>query len=244
MQIVASGVLVEYSDTGSGEVLLCVHGWMDSKSAYDKLAANLKADYRIVALDLPNFGASQMTDTVVTTKNYADFLAAFITKLNLKNYTLVGHSMGCQIALYGTANKIVMPQKLVLLAPAGVRNKNRLLKKALRVGSILMKPIVPKSYKKKFYKMIGSDYDPSMLEIHKRIIKHALATDIQAVAAGIAIPVLIINGRDDKSTPLWMAQTLAAQIPYAKLEVLDNEGHHLQRTAADTVAQLIRKFLQ
>ncbi|MDB5182748.1 MAG: alpha/beta hydrolase [Candidatus Saccharibacteria bacterium] len=243
MQVVVNDTLVNYTDTGSGPILLCVHGWMHDVSSYAQLTEQLKADFRIISLDLPNFGASQMTDKVETVEEYAHFLQAFVNKLGLKDYSLVGHSMGCQIGIYGVGNGILSPDKLVLISAAGIRSHRKSYKKALKYASVALRNFVPKKYKKKFYKMIGSDYNPDFSKVHKAIISKVLSADIQADAKKINIPTLIINGNADHETPLWMAETLNREISHSTLEIIKNGDHWIHQKHADVVANSIRIFI-
>jgi pimeloyl-ACP methyl ester carboxylesterase len=244
MQVVIEKTLISYSDDGKGPVLLCVHGWMDSKHAFKELTQQLDSEYRIISLDLPNFGGSQITDAIVTIADYAHFLADFVKKLDIKDYVLVGHSMGCQIAVYAVGSGILHPKKLILLSAAGVRNKNTVLKKLLRYLSVKAKPVVPKKLKKKFYKRIGSDYDPDFSTIHKNIINNSLKTDVQAQAAHISVLTLLVNGNQDRSTPLWMAESLNATIKGSTLEIVKNGDHWIHQKHPDVIAGMIRIFTQ
>jgi pimeloyl-ACP methyl ester carboxylesterase len=242
MQVVVDGTLTNYTDTGKGNVLLCVHGWMHDLSSYAQLTQELKADFRVVSLDLPNFGASQMTEKIESVEQYASFLEAFVKKLSLEDYTLVGHSMGCQIGIYGVGNGILKPRKLVLLSAAGIRSHRKSYKKALKYASVMLRNFVPKKYKKMFYKMIDSDYNPDFSAVHKAIISKVLSADIQAEAKKITVPTLIINGTADHETPLWMAQTLNKEINHSTIEIIKNGDHWLHQKHADVIANSVRIF--
>jgi pimeloyl-ACP methyl ester carboxylesterase len=244
MQTVIQDTLVNYSDKGRGQVLVCVHGWMHSLSSYAELTNDLQSNYRVIALDLPNFGASQVTEKIITIEQYANFVAAFVAKLKLENYTLVGHSMGCQINIYGVGNKILTPQKMILLSPAGIRSSHRAAKKTLKLVASLVKNFVPKSYKTKFYKMIGSDYNPDLSDVHKKIISKTLDTDVQAGASLVTIPTLIINGDADLQTPYWMAETFAREIKDAKLEIIPAGDHWVHQKSPKIIAGLIKGFVK
>lgn len=243
MQVVVDDTLINYTDTGNGSVLLCVHGWMHDTSSYAELTAELKETFRLVSLDLPNFGGSQMTEKVQTIEQYAKFLAAFAEKLQLKDYDLLGHSMGCQIDIYGVGNHILKPRKLVLLSPAGIRSSKHFYKQTLKYASVLLRRLVPKKYKKKFYKIIGSDYNPDFSAIHKSIISKTLNTDIQAEAKKIDVPTLLINGDQDRETPLWMAKLLNNEIERSTLEIIKNGDHWVHQKHAKVVAESVRIFL-
>ena len=243
MQVVIDNTLITYTDEGNGEILLCVHGWMDDHTSYKQLAAELKDRFRIISLDLPNFGNSQLTEKIITIDDYAHFISLFIKKLQLKSYKLVGHSMGCQIAIYAIGNGYINPDKVVLLAPAGVRNNLKIKKIVLKRASKMLRNFVPNKYKKKFYLAIGSDYNPNLSVIHKKIISETLSTDIQNQAKKIYIPTLIINGSSDADTPVWMANTLHTKIRNSEIRIVANVGHRVHEDAAKLVASYIKKFV-
>jgi pimeloyl-ACP methyl ester carboxylesterase len=215
---------------------------MDSLNTYTELTARLKDQFRVISLDLPNFGGSQVTDKITTVPEYAHFLKALADKLRLEDYVLVGHSMGSQIDMYAVGSGIVQPKKLILLSAAGVRNHGRFHKRALKYASVVLRHVVPKKYKKKFYKMIGSDYNPDLTEVHKAIISKVLNADIQAEAKKITVPTLIINGSHDRETPLWMARTLNQEIKGSTLDVIEGGDHWIHQKQADVLAESIKVF--
>ncbi len=71
-----------------------VHGFFGSHHNFQKLTNLMTADYRIIRVDLPGFGLS---DFPAGEENYAamyqDFLAEFVSYMDLKDYYLVGISM-------------------------------------------------------------------------------------------------------------------------------------------------------
>jgi len=243
MQAVVDDTLVTYSDTGKGLPLVCVHGWMHDHNSYKKLASQLEDKVRIVALDLPNFGTSQSTDKITTIDDYSRFLESFVKKLDLKDYVLVGHSMGCQISLYGVGSDILHPKKLIMIAPAGVRNTHSVKKGVLKAGSVVFKKITPKKYKKKAYQIIGSDYDPDLSSTLKEVIKNTLSTDIQKQAMQVSLPTLFIAGENDSQVPLAWVEKLKSEVKDSELKVVEGEQHWLQQTSPEVVGGLIKDFI-
>jgi pimeloyl-ACP methyl ester carboxylesterase len=241
-QIIINNIAVSYLDEGSGSVLLFLHGWLDSKETFVDLVDQLKTQYRCIALDLPNFGSSQSSELVITLDSFANFLQLFISKMNINNYALVGHSMGGQIAIYATGHNIIEPRKLILIASAGVRNNKKLLKNSLKNASKLIRHFIPKNMKNKIYKSIGSDYNTNLKNEHKKIISNVLEQDIQGDAKKIKAPTLLIYGSTDTHTAVRIGRLLKSSINNSKLEILNGANHWLHKTDSKKVSELIRKF--
>ncbi len=95
-----NGVHIDYTDTGKGDTtLFFVHGWCLDKSYWDDQAAFFKNRYRIVAMDLPGFGASGKNRKIWSTEHYANDVDSLMTALDLHHVFLVGHSMAGNIIL-------------------------------------------------------------------------------------------------------------------------------------------------
>ena len=100
IKIENEGVNIVYNDTKIGDTtLLFVHGWGINKSYWANQVDYFSKEYRVVTLDLPGFGESGKNRTSWTVDNYAKDISAVLTKLNLKNVILVGHSMSGVIVL-------------------------------------------------------------------------------------------------------------------------------------------------
>lgn len=225
-------------------VIVMTHGWNDSKETFELLIKRLKNNYRCIALDLPNFGVSEQTAKIITIDDYAKFIASFLQKLEIKKYFLLGHSMGGQIAIYGVGKDILRPDKLILLASAGVRNNKLISKQLFKYTAKITKHLLPSNAKDKFYKRIGSDYETSLSSVHKKIIASVLGCDVQVQASQIHIPALLIYGNEDKHTPAWMGERLHELINNSKLEIILDQDHWLHQKSTPEVADNIEKFIK
>ena len=130
----------------------------------------------------------------------------------------------------------------MLIGAAGIRNRRNVYKFTLKSVSKVIGFAVPRSWKTKFYKIIGSDYGPELSAIHKKVIARTLGCDVQADAVRITVPSLLIYGTRDTATPPDFGRTFARLIPVARLELVEGEQHWVHQTAAREVAQLIREF--
>ncbi len=100
-----AGVHVRYRDEGRGPVLLLLHGSRSTLDAWDGVAAELKAHYRVVRFDQPPTGLSgPVSDAVVARISAPEaFTAAFLDALKIPKVTLVGVSSGGTLAYYFAA---------------------------------------------------------------------------------------------------------------------------------------------
>ncbi len=91
---------ISYLDTGEGETtLLFLHGWCINKRYWENQMAYFQQDYRVIALDLPGFGASTASRTNWTVQDYSKDVVSFIERLQLENVVLIGHSMSGEIVV-------------------------------------------------------------------------------------------------------------------------------------------------
>ncbi|MDH5559424.1 MAG: alpha/beta hydrolase [Deltaproteobacteria bacterium] len=79
--------------------LICLHGWLDNAASFEGLAQFL-SPFRLIMLDLPGHGLSQHRPG--GSYHFADYLidvVAVADLLGLERFSLLGHSLGANIAL-------------------------------------------------------------------------------------------------------------------------------------------------
>jgi pimeloyl-ACP methyl ester carboxylesterase len=118
---VNDSIRLAYVDEGEGrETLVFIHGLGSNLQAWQKTVESLRGDYRCIALDLPGYGKSSQGDYAFGMTFFANQVAALIEDLGLKDVTLVGHSMGGQVAITLALQQPKYLDGLVLAAPAGL----------------------------------------------------------------------------------------------------------------------------
>jgi len=89
------GTSIFYNDWGTGPTVVFSHGWPLNADAWDAQMLFLgQQGYRVVAHDRRGHGRSGQTWTGNDYDTFADDFAELLEKLDLKDVTLVGHSMG------------------------------------------------------------------------------------------------------------------------------------------------------
>src|SRR4051812_37122253 len=113
MQLIVNSLLTNYERSGSGKVMLLIHGWGDSLAGFKEAQRSLGDHYEVVSLDLPGFGKTEPPKTAWGLDEYAQFVGMFLTKLNLTPYGIIAHSNGGAIALRGLHKDDFQTDKLV-----------------------------------------------------------------------------------------------------------------------------------
>lgn len=249
MHIVVNGLLTQYDMRGKGKVVLLLHGWGDSTQTWHALLPALAKKYQVVALDLPGFGATQPPQDVWSLDNYAEFLHAFVDKLELKQpYAVIGHSNGGALALRAIALGKLQPDKLVLLAASGIRSSKKLkrlllniLAKTGNIATLWMPERYRAGLRKSLYGAAGSDMlvVPALQETFKKTVRQ----DTQADAKTIKTDTLLVYAEGDDAVPVSDGKRYHELITGSQLSIIPNSGHFVHHDASNQVEQLIKDFL-
>ena len=248
MKTIVNNLATEYLDEGNGPTILMLHGWADNLHTFDALVREL-LEYRIVRLDMPGFGASERPKETWGVVEYARFVQSFIKKLQIEPQVLVGHSFGGRVIIKGVGTGIFTPEKIILIASAGIARKRTikslLLRTAAKIGKALTHipplSLYRQQIRKKLHASIGSDYfaSGSMKDIFLKVI----CEDLLPYARKILIPTLLIWGSNDESTPLSDGETIRDAIRGAELEVIPGATHFVHQERPQEVANLIKGFI-
>lgn len=110
-------IKINYIKSGNGEPFILLHGIYSDSSSYNELINILSKFYTVYAIDLPMHGKSEKPKKYLTIPDFSFILKEFISKLNLRNPVICGHSAGCLIAMeYASRHKT---RGLILINPAG-----------------------------------------------------------------------------------------------------------------------------
>ena len=98
--IMAGDTPMHVADTERGEkCVVLLHGYLESMVVWDEFVPLLSKSMRVVTLDLPGHGISTITGEVHTMEFLAECVANSMEHLGIKEYSVVGHSMGGYVAL-------------------------------------------------------------------------------------------------------------------------------------------------
>lgn len=233
MHIVIDGIKINYIDEGCGTNVLLLHGWGANIKAMQPIFNMLKNKCRVVAVDLPGFGESDMPLVPWNSYDYASIVKKIIDALSLKDIILVGHSHGGRVSIILSSMYQNLIKKLILIDSAGIIPKKtlkyyyRIYRYKLFKKLYLMFNKNNKLKLNDFYKKFGSeDYKNAENEIIRQTLVKVLHDNIESHLTDIKAPTLIIWGEQDTDTPLYMAKKLNEKIPDSGLVILEGAKHY------------------
>jgi len=251
MKIIVDNLAVEYENEGNpaGPVLLFLHGWRNDLHSFDAVSRDLAASCRIIRLDLPGFGGTELPHETWELDDYVRFVADFVKKLDISVDVLCGHSLGGRIVIKGLGSGAFRPKKAVLIASAGIAKKktwrNRMLKVVAKTGkaatSVPPFSLWQSALKRKLYAHAGSDYNNAG-SLKNTFVK-VVGEDLGASAQKIVVPVLLIWGDRDTETTLSDGVRLSHLISGSVLKVFPSTGHHVHQEKSEEVARAIKVFM-
>jgi len=264
-----NGARVHYCDEGNadGSVVVLVHGFMASLYDFDLWAKTLGKDHRVIRLDMPGMGLTGSFPGIDhSLAGRAQFLKAFLDKLNIESATIAGHSLGGGVAWVFALMYPEIVQRLVLVSAAGFDQATEprspplgfriaetpILRGLARVtGSQFM---VARSLE-------GVVHDPAIVDAEwvRRATDMTLMGNNRAsilalrpfrspendVArmADIKMPTLILWGVNDYLIPVRHGHLFAHRIKGSQLVTYADVAHYPQIEAAEQSAQDVLSFL-
>ncbi|MFA6017179.1 MAG: alpha/beta hydrolase [Patescibacteria group bacterium] len=258
-----------FEDRGLGKPVVLIHGFPLSGAAWEKeVAALIKAGYRTITYDRRGFGKSSQPKTGYDYDTFAADLNTLMTKLDLKDVVLVGHSMGTgEIARYLSAYGSKRVKKAVFIAPIPpfiLKTENNSEGIDQSVFDAIMKSIKVNqlNYLAKFFsdfynldvnldKLVSKEVVRSNMDIAAHASPTAILsciptwlTDFRKDLPKINIPALIIQGDADRILPLPITgKRLHEKINGSKLVVIKNGPHGIPWTHAEKINHELLNFL-
>ncbi|MGC8473582.1 MAG: alpha/beta fold hydrolase [Candidatus Dormibacteria bacterium] len=217
---------------GADPPVLLLHGWGASAATFTPLLERMATRRRLLAPDLPGFGESPLGRGGWTTAAYSDLILAWLGGLQVKRYSLLGHSYGGALAIR-LATGDHPPDRLLLCAPSGIRPEAAaspslrvLAYKWLRAAAGVLPPAARSSFRDWLASRMGSaDYRAASPGLRPTLVA-AVNEDLSPMVGQVIVPTLIIWGSNDLELPLRPhAERLQALLPSSELVVFDGSGH-------------------
>lgn len=257
----ADGVRIRYVRRGQGPPVVLLHGIAASLYTWKDVLPALAADHDVIALDLPGFGGSDIPEPLDGAREVRVVLA-FLDGLGLPRVSLVGNSLGGAIAVTIAGQEPARVDRLVLLDSAGYNFAQGDRPWLLRVvGSaplglakaLPVRPLVALALRQIFHdrrlvtaaridEVAAPLQRPGAAGAVRGILLSANSLGLPGLVRRVRAPTLVLWGRYDQWVSPSHAQRFAADIPGARVEMLDS-GHLPQEERPQETAALIEAFL-
>ena len=90
---------ISYSDTGRGNAIVLLHGFLENKTMWQNLVPELSKKFRVITIDLLGHGESGCLGYVHSMEENAESVHSVLSELRIRKAVFVGHSMGGYVAL-------------------------------------------------------------------------------------------------------------------------------------------------
>jgi pimeloyl-ACP methyl ester carboxylesterase len=90
---------IHYTDKGEGQVLGLLHGYLESSEVWNGFETGLATSFRVISVDLPGHGLSDVYSEVHTMEFMADAIKELLDYLKIRKIFLIGHSLGGYVSL-------------------------------------------------------------------------------------------------------------------------------------------------
>ena len=207
-QILYKNTKISYSDTGKGNAVVLLHGFLENQTMWQDLVPELSKKNRVITLDLLGHGETECLGYVHSMEENADVVQAVLSKLRIRKAIFVGHSMGGYVAL---AFAEMYPEKLRGLVLLNSTSKaDSLERKANRNRAI---KAVKKDYttfvRLSITNLFSEENREKMTDEIEKVKIAALKTPLQGIVASLEGMKI----RKDREVLLHLT-------PYAKMLIL------------------------
>jgi len=232
---------LRYLDTGEGDVVVLLHGYLESIEIWEGFLDDLADHYRVVAVDLPGHGESGILCKVNTMTVMADAVKHVLDYLDIHRAVIIGHSMGGYATLAFAEIYPEITLGFVLFHSHGLPDTEE--KKANRDREIelvrsgkkmqIVNVNIPRAFAdenlEKFAREVQSAKEIAASTPDEGIIctleGMKIRTDRRHVLKESIVPVMIIAGRKDNYIPFEMAATHFNLAKKTDILILEHSGH-------------------
>lgn len=255
------GTRLHYVDAGSGgPPVVLLHAFPLHSAMWEPQVAALSDRFRVVAPDLPGFGASDGPGdpAAYSMERYAGAVAALLDRLEIGRAIVGGLSMGGYVALSFLRRHRSRLAGLVLADTRADVDTAEIRERRTRQQRLVAEEGTAALVDTMLEALLSEDTRkerPEVVETARRLMDNppdgvigALdamkrRSDASAHLAGIDVPTLVVVGEHDGPSPPSVAEEVHAQIPRSRLVVIPGAGHLSNLEAPEAFNRALLGFL-
>ena len=243
-------------DVGSGTPLVLVHGFLGSSNMWKPQIKFFKNNFRVIAPALPGFGNSGTINSCDSIECMATAVLNLLEKKKIKNFNLLGHSMGGMIVqemaritgekilkliCYGTGPRGNIPGRFETIDESRKKLKiNGLKATAHRIAKTWF---IEEDKSKFFYLCDEAGKQTSMKATDNGLIAMKNWNGVKNLL-NIKNETLIVCGDKDKAYNFNQVETLSNNIPNSSLRIIKNCSHNVHLEKPDEFNTIVEEFLK
>ena len=265
----SSDIGLYYEDHGSGKPVVLIHGYPLSGASWEKqLPVLLGAGHRVITYDRRGFGKSSQPTTGYNYDTFAEDLHKLVTHLKLRDFALVGFSMGGgEVARYlgkygskGVSKAVIVSgvPPFLLKTPDNPEGVDGSVFEGIQKAVVADRYAFFTEFFKNFYNtdlLLGKRVSEQAVQASWNVAAGASATaslacvptwheDFRNDLGRIDVPTLVIHGDADRILPITASGLRTAKlIKGARLTVIKDGPHCITWTHAEEVNSEVVNFL-
>ena len=251
------GNKIRYLESGSSKkTLVLVHGLGASSERWQYVLPFFESNFHVIVPDLIGFGYSDKPIADYTIDYFSIFLKKFLISLGVEQTSIIGSSLGGQIAAEYASSNSQHVDKLILVSPSGIMKQS-----TFALDAYIMAALYPnqQSAKNAFETMDGSGKKIPMTIIDGFVTRMKLPNAkfafmstllglkncdlITKKLENISSSTLVIWGSDDPVIPITFADDFVSSIINCKFHEMRNCGHTPYVQEPELFASRVLEFL-
>jgi len=243
-------------DTGNGAPLVLVHGFLGSSDMWRPQINFFKDNFRVIAPALPGFGNSSAINSCNSIECMAKAILNILEKKEIKNFNLLGHSMGGMIVqeiaklvgdkilkliCYGTGPIGNIPGRFETIDQSREKLKiNGLKDTAYRIAKTWF---IEEEKAKHFYLCEEAGKQTSIEAADNGLVAMKNWSGIENLK-NIKNETLIIWGDQDRAYNFNQVETLNDNIPNSDLKIIKDCSHNVHLEKPEEFNAVVEEFLK
>jgi len=242
-------------DVGSGTSLVLVHGFLGSSDMWAPQIEFFKDDFRVIAPALPGFGKSSAINSCDSIECMAKAILILLEKKEIKNFNLLGHSMGGMIVqeiakiagekilkliCYGTGPRGNIPGRFETIDQS--REKLKINGLDVTAHRIAKTWFIEEDKSKYFYLCDEAGKQTSIEAADNGLVAMKNWSGIENLKS-IKNETLIVWGDQDKAYDFNQVETLNNNIPNSDLKVIKGCSHNVHLEKPEEFNAVVKEFL-
>jgi len=234
-------------DRGSGEIIILLHGLFGALSNWKSVVDTFSKNYRVI---IPRIPLTEVNVKEANLESLTKSVSNFIEKFKLKNFTLIGNSLGGHIGLIYTIQNPAKVKRLVLTGSSGLyensfggsfpkRGDYNYINE--RVNHTFYNPdILTKKYVDNIFETLNNNEKClNIITIARSAQRNNLAKKLYKIKC----PTFLIWGLNDTITPPSVAHQFNKMIPKSKLKFIDRCCHAPMMERPKKFNSILKSFL-
>jgi pimeloyl-ACP methyl ester carboxylesterase len=246
-----------HDDRGAGPALVFLHGHPFSRAMWASQLDALSDEFRVVAPDLPGYGASPPLAQVMSMRRFADAVVELLDALGVRRATFVGLSMGGLVAMELGLGHPERVDGLVLAATTAAPPTEEDVERRRRAAADIDAHGMLGHTAEMLPRLFGpaASRDPALtVPIVTTMLRTSPAgaaaalrgraerPDYERLLGGLGPPALVVAGDRDAYSTKEVTDQLVAALPDPEVLLLPGVGHFPNLEAPEAFDEAVRAF--